>query len=405
MNTGDPARGRRLSHEPRRNRARPAAERRPRSGRGEGERRASSRSRSTSASTELLADYSQTREITLKNNGTSAAIVHGGAGRRGRSAHTRRAQQPTVSVPAGGTATVGRHPGRAGGGRGRLDDWRSRVPRGGRSGHIHAGSGEQQRRHAARAVLPGAPVARRRWTWRSEARRSRGTTHRRSTPRRPSRIPAELGRRGRLLRLGPRQRQRGRQRHRRRAGGERAVVRGATMRLSGRAAGRTLARVRREHVRPLVERLGERVRHPRWTSTGTRRPTTSSSAPIRAPSRPARSTAGMGAFVFSTRSAGATLLFLASDPTDSSTVEIGILSRQLCRAGEPCLTANKNFTYSATSFDLVDGGVDAVDGSATDARSTRSWAKVRSRTSHPAAPPRCRSPSAFRASAARSRWG
>ena len=73
----------------------------------------------------------------------------------------------------------------------------------------------------------------------------------------------------------------------------------------------------------------------------------------------------MGAFVFSTRSAGATLLFLASDPTDSSTVEIPILSRQLCRAGEPCLTANKNFTYSATSFDLVDGGVDAVDGLAT----------------------------------------
>jgi minor extracellular serine protease Vpr len=73
----------------------------------------------------------------------------------------------------------------------------------------------------------------------------------------------------------------------------------------------------------------------------------------------------MGAFVFSTRSAGATLLFLASDPTDSSTVEIGILSRQLCRAGEPCLTANKNITYSATSFDLVDGGVDAVEGSAT----------------------------------------
>ena len=72
----------------------------------------------------------------------------------------------------------------------------------------------------------------------------------------------------------------------------------------------------------------------------------------------------MGAFVFSTRSPGASIFFFASDPTDSSTVEIPILGRQLCRTGEPCLAANKNITYSATSFDLVDGGVDAVSGSA-----------------------------------------
>jgi minor extracellular serine protease Vpr len=73
----------------------------------------------------------------------------------------------------------------------------------------------------------------------------------------------------------------------------------------------------------------------------------------------------MGAFVFSTRSPGASIVFLASDPTNASTVIIPILSRQLCRTGEPCLAAGKNITYEAASFDLVDGHVDAVSGSAT----------------------------------------
>ena len=72
----------------------------------------------------------------------------------------------------------------------------------------------------------------------------------------------------------------------------------------------------------------------------------------------------MGSFVFSTRSPGATLIFLASDPTNSSTVLLPILSRQLCRAGEPCLEQNKNITYAAVSFNALDGGVDVVDGSA-----------------------------------------
>ena len=72
----------------------------------------------------------------------------------------------------------------------------------------------------------------------------------------------------------------------------------------------------------------------------------------------------MGAFVFSTRSPGASIAFLASDPTNASTVLIPILSRQLCRAGEPCLEANKNITYEAVSFDLINGGVDVVSGSA-----------------------------------------
>ena len=72
----------------------------------------------------------------------------------------------------------------------------------------------------------------------------------------------------------------------------------------------------------------------------------------------------VGAFVFSTRSPGATLLFLASDPTNSSTELVGILGRQLCRAGEPCLTPGKDISYSAVSFDLISGAVDPVDGSA-----------------------------------------
>jgi hypothetical protein len=72
----------------------------------------------------------------------------------------------------------------------------------------------------------------------------------------------------------------------------------------------------------------------------------------------------MGAFVFSTRSAGASIFFFASDPTNSSTVLLPILSRQLCRAGEPCLSSSKDISYSAASFDLVDGGVDVVDGTA-----------------------------------------
>ena len=74
----------------------------------------------------------------------------------------------------------------------------------------------------------------------------------------------------------------------------------------------------------------------------------------------------MGAFVFSTRSAGASLDFLAQAPTDSATANLFVLSSQLCRAGEPCLNAaNPRFTYHAVSFDLNEGGVpDEVDGSA-----------------------------------------
>ena len=73
----------------------------------------------------------------------------------------------------------------------------------------------------------------------------------------------------------------------------------------------------------------------------------------------------MGSFVFSTRSLGASIAFLATAPTDSSVAELPVLSSQLCRSGEPCLKAtNPRFTYQAVSFDIVNGGSDQVPGQA-----------------------------------------
>jgi subtilisin family serine protease len=74
----------------------------------------------------------------------------------------------------------------------------------------------------------------------------------------------------------------------------------------------------------------------------------------------------MGAFVFSTRSPGASISFLASAPTDSSTALLPVLTTAFCRATEPCLSqaANPRITYHAVSFDLVGGAVDNVEGGA-----------------------------------------
>ena len=71
----------------------------------------------------------------------------------------------------------------------------------------------------------------------------------------------------------------------------------------------------------------------------------------------------MGSFVFSTRSPGASINFLATAPTDRSIAEIAALTSQLCRAGEPCLNAaNPRITYHAVSFDLLNGGSLEVPG-------------------------------------------
>jgi minor extracellular serine protease Vpr len=73
----------------------------------------------------------------------------------------------------------------------------------------------------------------------------------------------------------------------------------------------------------------------------------------------------LGAFVFSTRSAGASLNFDATAPTDSSVAELPVLSSQLCLPQEPCLSATSpRITYHAVSYDLVNGGQDVVSGSA-----------------------------------------
>ena len=67
----------------------------------------------------------------------------------------------------------------------------------------------------------------------------------------------------------------------------------------------------------------------------------------------------MGSFVFSTRSAGASINFFAQAPTDSAAANIFVLSTPAlpCTAAvEPCLNAaNPRFTYHAVSFDLNEG--------------------------------------------------
>ena len=74
----------------------------------------------------------------------------------------------------------------------------------------------------------------------------------------------------------------------------------------------------------------------------------------------------MAVFVFSTRSAGASLQFLATAPTDSSVALLPVLSTQLCRTNEPCLSVtNPRLAYHVNSFDLFNGGVDVVAGPAS----------------------------------------
>ena len=73
----------------------------------------------------------------------------------------------------------------------------------------------------------------------------------------------------------------------------------------------------------------------------------------------------MASAVFSTRSSGASIAFLASAPTDSSTVLLPFLSSQLCRVGEPCLSKDTNprLSYHLATFDIFGSG--AVDETET----------------------------------------
>ncbi len=74
----------------------------------------------------------------------------------------------------------------------------------------------------------------------------------------------------------------------------------------------------------------------------------------------------MAVFVFSTRSPGFSLNFLATAPSDSSTALLPVRSSQLCRTGEPCISTgtDKRFNYTAAGFDLLGSFSDEVAGSA-----------------------------------------
>src|SRR6266699_3020580 len=77
----------------------------------------------------------------------------------------------------------------------------------------------------------------------------------------------------------------------------------------------------------------------------------------------------LGSFVFRLLPDGTfgsgSINFFALAPTDSSTALLPLLSSQLCVSGAPCLSASSpRFTYHAKSFDLANGGNKVVAGSA-----------------------------------------
>ncbi len=73
----------------------------------------------------------------------------------------------------------------------------------------------------------------------------------------------------------------------------------------------------------------------------------------------------LAAFVFSTRSAGAVVNFLATAPSDGTTALLPVFTTAMCRATEPCLSqaASPRLTYNAVGFDVKEvGDPDVVDG-------------------------------------------
>jgi minor extracellular serine protease Vpr len=73
-----------------------------------------------------------------------------------------------------------------------------------------------------------------------------------------------------------------------------------------------------------------------------------------------------GSFVFSTRSSGADILFLADAPSNASTTTIYVTAEMLCRSGEPCLDGetNRRISYRTLGFDLLTGDSFTVPGRA-----------------------------------------
>ena len=67
------------------------------------------------------------------------------------------------------------------------------------------------------------------------------------------------------------------------------------------------------------------------------------------------------------RSSGgpASIGFLADAPTDSNTIVLPVFVSQLCRAGQPCLSAaSPRISYTVQSFGLTDSTTDSIDTSA-----------------------------------------
>jgi hypothetical protein len=70
--------------------------------------------------------------------------------------------------------------------------------------------------------------------------------------------------------------------------------------------------------------------------------------------------------VFDLRTGKGSIQFLADAPTDSTTLVLPALIRQLCATDSPCLSpTNPRFTYHAQAMSLTDGSVDTVNGTAT----------------------------------------
>jgi minor extracellular serine protease Vpr len=73
----------------------------------------------------------------------------------------------------------------------------------------------------------------------------------------------------------------------------------------------------------------------------------------------------VGSFVFSLSTGNGTIVFNAAAPSDGTTELLPIRSTQLCLAGDKCLSAaSPRFTYHAFGFDILSDAVDAVNGTA-----------------------------------------
>ena len=70
----------------------------------------------------------------------------------------------------------------------------------------------------------------------------------------------------------------------------------------------------------------------------------------------------VGSYVYDLRTKLASISFLATAPTNSSTIELPVRSTQLCATGSPCLSdANPRFKYTVVVFDRLTDFQDETD--------------------------------------------